>query len=62
MGCSLIYNYVKLLSFNHNYHRKKKKDDFATFLVKNLLDVTGTSLFHLKKEKYYGNMFKQKNL
>ena len=48
-----MYNYLKLLIFNLNCHKKKKKDDSVTFFAKNLLNVTDISLFNLKAEKYY---------
>ena len=48
-----MYNDLKLFSFNHNCHKKKEKDDFVTFFAKNLLNITDTTLFNLKTEKYY---------
>ena len=32
-----MYNYLKLLSFKHNCHKKKKKYDFVNFFAENLL-------------------------
>ena len=39
IGCFLMYNYLKLLSFNDNCLQKKNKDNFVTFFAKNLLNA-----------------------
>ena len=48
----VMYNYLKMLSFNHNFHKKKKKDDFVTFVAEKLHHNADTFLFNLKSEKY----------
>ena len=49
----VMYDYLKMLSFNHNFHKKKKKDDFVTFVAEKLHHNADTFLFNLKIEKYY---------
>ena len=48
IGCFLMFNYHMLISFNHNCHKKE-----VTFFAENLLNITGTTLFNLKTQKYY---------
>ena len=51
IDCSLMHDCLNLLPFNHNCHKKKKKDDFFIFFGENLLNVTDRSLLNLKAEK-----------
>ena len=46
IGCFLMYNYLKLLSFNHNCHKKKKK-----------IIVTFICCCDINKSTYWSNAY-----